>query len=154
MATESKSQPDDVERILCASEEVTSLPGSSKRNFQGFPCGDLDLGRDVDLLNYDFGGWPLSDSADISSIVQTKFSRRALSSSQRHLAPHPKTSARRHKDSQVRVSAQPTILPVPGVDADTPDSKGIKKLAELLRDAQLRRCTRGREHHQTTATKV
>jgi hypothetical protein len=49
----SKSQPDrdseDLERILCASEEVTPLPGSSKCDFQSFPCGGLDIGRDVDV---------------------------------------------------------------------------------------------------------
>lgn len=38
-----------MEPILCASEEVTSLPGSSKRDLQGFPCGDVDVGRDVDV---------------------------------------------------------------------------------------------------------
>ena len=87
----SKSQPnrdsEDLERILCASEEVTPLPGSSKCDFQSFPCGSLDIGRDVDvryrfstyifinaqqLLNYDFGRWPLSDSADLSSIVPSQ----------------------------------------------------------------------------------
>jgi hypothetical protein len=134
----SKSQPDrdseDVERILCASEEVTPLAGSSKCDFQSFPCGSLDIGRNVDvrykssntiiinaqqLLNYDFGRWPLSDSADLSSIVPSRklevwctskaliklssgcSSRRNMSNPQSHLAPHSKTSARRHKDSYV-----------------------------------------------------
>jgi len=88
MATTEPHASEDLERILCASEEVTSLPGSSKRDLQGFPCGDLDVGRDVDvryksstlyllhnppqLLNYDFGRWPLSDSVDLSSIVPTQ----------------------------------------------------------------------------------